>query len=74
MTVLLLFQSVHKVIAAEKIILSQSIPYQIVPIPKHISSECGIAIQIEKSALETVKTALAAQRVSILSIADHPAE
>lgn len=44
---LYLFKSTHKVIKAEKLFKENNIYYKIVPVPKSISSECGMAIEIE---------------------------
>ncbi len=44
---LYLFKSTHKVIKAEKLFKKNNIYYKIIPVPKSISSECGMAIEIE---------------------------
>lgn len=50
---LVLFNSVHDVIKAEKLIKAQGYDYQIVPVPTHISSECGMCVEInEEQSLE----------------------
>ncbi len=50
---LVLFNSVHDVIKAEKLIKAQGYDYQIVPVPSNISSECGMCIEInEEQSLE----------------------
>lgn len=46
---LLLFQGIHQVMRAEQIIVSLGIGYQIVPVPKEFSSECGMCIEIDCS-------------------------
>ncbi len=50
------FKSTRDVVKAEKILASANFAIQIVPVPKHISSECGMAVEIdssfEKKALE----------------------
>ncbi|OHD67903.1 MAG: hypothetical protein A2W19_06540 [Spirochaetes bacterium RBG_16_49_21] len=40
-----LFNSVSHVIRAERILNGQGIPHKIVPVPKHISSDCGVCIR-----------------------------
>jgi hypothetical protein len=35
--------------AAEKIVRSAAIPCQIIPVPRNISSECGMGIRIDTS-------------------------
>jgi hypothetical protein len=56
---LLLFQSTRAVIAAEKIIRAEYIECQIVPVPKTISSECGMGIRIDAAIEERVCKLLA---------------
>lgn len=43
----LLFQSIHKVMKAEKIFKAEGIKYTIIPVPKHISSECGMCMEVK---------------------------
>jgi hypothetical protein len=40
-----LFDSVSRVMHAERILRECGIPYKIVPVPKHISSDCGVCIR-----------------------------
>ncbi len=39
---------------AERIIVSLGIVYQIVPVPKEFSSECGMCIEIDCSDIEVI--------------------
>jgi hypothetical protein len=55
--VLALFRSTHQVIKGEVACVEAKISYRIVPIPKSISPECGMAIEIaekDRPALEGV--------------------
>jgi hypothetical protein len=47
MTALFLFKSTHDVIKAERLCISNTIPCKVIPVPRDISSECGMAIQID---------------------------
>jgi len=44
--VLLIFQSIHHVLAAEKALKAAGIPPDLVPVPKEISPDCGMAITV----------------------------
>jgi len=46
---LMLFESIHKVMLAERLIVKINKPYQIIPVPKQYSSECGMCIEIISS-------------------------
>lgn len=48
---LLLFQSIHRVMQTERLIVSRGVYYQIIPVPKNYSSECGMCIEINCSDL-----------------------
>ncbi len=43
---LFLFESTHMAIKAEKILAGNNYKYKVVPVPKSISPECGIAIDV----------------------------
>ncbi len=45
---LFLFQSTHDVIMAEKAIRNRKIPCRVIPVPRSISSQCGMALEIAK--------------------------
>jgi hypothetical protein len=47
-TLLLLFDSTRAVIRAEKLCHQHRIPCKIIPVPKKISSECGMSIEISE--------------------------
>lgn len=43
---ILVFESTHKVLKAEKILLDNKVKLEIITTPKDISSDCGMAIRI----------------------------
>ncbi|WP_457755511.1 DUF3343 domain-containing protein, partial [Thermodesulfatator indicus] len=48
MKVILLFPSIHYVLKAEKILKKEGVNLDLVPVPKEISSDCGMALEIKK--------------------------
>lgn len=40
-----LFKSVSHVLQSEKLLIRQGVPHKIIPVPKRISSECGVCIR-----------------------------
>ncbi|MCU0857211.1 MAG: DUF3343 domain-containing protein [Pontiellaceae bacterium] len=46
---ILVFESTHAVLKAEKWLKANSVPYEILPTPRHISSDCGMAIRLEQT-------------------------
>ncbi|MEI8347027.1 MAG: DUF3343 domain-containing protein [Pseudomonadota bacterium] len=55
---LYLFESTHLVIRAEKIGRENKILLKIIPVPRHISSQCGMAIELEPKESERLKIIL----------------
>jgi hypothetical protein len=51
---LLLFQSTHDVILAEKAIRQQGIHRRVIPVPRSVSSQCGMALEIDPADREKV--------------------
>jgi len=48
----LLFESVSAALLAEKILKKRGVPHKLIPIPRHLSSDCGVCIRIRESALQ----------------------
>ncbi|MCX7966698.1 MAG: DUF3343 domain-containing protein, partial [Syntrophorhabdaceae bacterium] len=42
----LIFPAVHDVIKAEKKLKSEKIEYELVPVPRQLSSDCGVCIKL----------------------------
>lgn len=57
----LMFKSVTGAMQAEKILKKSAIPFKIIPLPKTISTDCGICIRFEAEQLESIKLALASK-------------
>jgi hypothetical protein len=57
---LLFFQSTHDVILAEKAIRKEGIPRRVIPVPRSVSSQCGMALEIDpenrQKAIELLET------------------
>ncbi len=51
---LFLFQSTHDVILAERAVRTRGIPCRVIPVPRSISSQCGMALDIAKEYAQTV--------------------
>ncbi|MDD2889478.1 MAG: DUF3343 domain-containing protein [bacterium] len=54
----ILFNSVHFVMKAEKAIKEKGIGVQLIPVPRQFSSDCGMAIKIKEENIESVKQLL----------------
>ncbi len=56
--VLLTFASIHYVLKAEKLLKGQGISLDMVPVPKEISSDCGMALVLAEEDLPRAKELL----------------
>ena len=57
-----IFNSVHKVMKAEKLLKMERIPMLLIPAPRSLSSDCGLAIRYgsaDRQLLESLLTAAA---------------
>jgi len=43
---LFVFESVHQVMKAEKLLEGQGVKIDLIPMPREISSDCGVAIEL----------------------------
>ncbi len=53
-----LFRSVSMVIKAEKVLKQAGILYKVIPVPKIISSECGVCLRFLRAQKEAIVEAL----------------
>lgn len=66
MNTILLFKNTRDVIKAEKSLQEAGLLPKIIPVPKDISSECGMAIEMEDSVIERALRVIAAAGISAL--------
>lgn len=50
----LLFDTIHDVLKADKILKKEKINYELIPVPRNLSSDCGMCIKLVDS-LEDAK-------------------
>jgi hypothetical protein len=42
----ILFPSLHFALRAEKLMKERAIPYKLIPVPRYLSSDCGVCLRI----------------------------
>jgi len=52
------FDSIHFVMKAEKILNKAGIATRLIPTPRKISADCGIAIEVDCESISQIKTLL----------------
>jgi len=55
-----IFNSVHKVMKAEKLLKKENIPMLLIPAPRSLSSDCGLAIRYGSAEREQLESLLEA--------------
>jgi len=53
-----LFVSVSHALKAEKILKGEGIPFKLIPVPRHLSSDCGVCLRFPAGFRERVLHAL----------------
>ena len=54
----MLFKAVSYALKAEKILKKEGLPHKLIPVPKHISSDCGICLMIHVDVKDKIVAAL----------------
>jgi hypothetical protein len=54
----ILFKAVSYALKAEKILKQEGMPHKLIPVPKHISSDCGICLMIRIELKDKIIAAL----------------
>ena len=55
----ILFHSTSGALRAEKLLKKEGIAYKIIPVPRHLSSDCGVCIRFSSQEESLVRKALA---------------
>ncbi len=58
------FSTVHLALRAEHVLKGIACSFRLIPVPRFISSSCGVALQCPREESETIKSALEQNRVS----------
>jgi hypothetical protein len=63
-----IFSSIHFVLKAEKLLKKEGIGVETVPVPRKISSDCGIAISFDPGDVARVRDLLSQKKVRLEGI------
>ncbi len=70
MYTVILVPSTSHAIRAEKILREAGIECKLIPVPRHLSSDCGVCVRVPQSAREAACAALDQARLDIEGIHD----
>ena len=65
---LVLFDSIHFVLTAEKLFNERSVECDLVPVPKSLRADCGMAIAFRRRDLDAVREMLSSRRCRVSAI------
>jgi hypothetical protein len=54
-----IFHSIHRVLRAEQLLKQQQVPFLLIPVPRKLTSDCGLALRIAPAQLTAVFAVLA---------------
>jgi hypothetical protein len=54
----ILFRTVSYALKAEKILKQEGLPHKLIPVPKHISSDCGVCLLVHMDVKDKIVASL----------------
>jgi len=66
---ILIFRGTHQVLSAEKHLKKAGVPMRLIPVPKWLTSDCGLAIRIHEGDRGRARAVLSAAK--ILPVSAH---
>ena len=64
----ILFPSIHFALRAEKLVKEKGFPVKLIPVPRHLSSDCGVCLSIPWEQREMIRSLLEGEGVKIEGI------
>ena len=63
-----IFHSIHRVMKAEKILKQHRLEILLIPVPRQLAADCGLAIRFAEELRGVVETALAEAQLKIAEV------
>ena len=63
-----LLHSVSEALRAEKLLKAESVSIKLIPVPRHLSSDCGICVRVERENESKVEKVLTEKNLQIQGI------
>lgn len=63
-----IFHSIHRVMKAEKVLLQQQVEMTLIPVPRQLSADCGMAIRFSIDLLDHVQSILTGAQLKIAEL------
>jgi len=65
---ILIFRGTHQVLSAEKRLKKAGLPMRLIPVPRRLTSDCGLAIRAPVAARRPIREVLASARLLPVSV------
>jgi hypothetical protein len=65
---ILIFRGTHQVLSAEKRLKGANVPMRLIPVPRRLTSDCGLAIRVPFGEKDRVREILSAARLLPFSV------
>ena len=65
---ILIFRGTHQVLSAEKRLKGAKVPLRLIPVPRRLTSDCGLAIRVPLGEKDRVREVLSAARLLPFSV------
>lgn len=65
--VILVYSTSHA-LKAERILKTRGIPHKLIPVPRHISSDCGSCLRVRATDLQEIRQLLEAEDVGVAGV------
>lgn len=59
-----IFHSIHRVLRAEKILKSAKVDFLLIPVPRQLNSDCGLALRFSPAVKDQLLTVLADENLA----------
>jgi len=66
MKCVILFHSIHQVMRVEKILKGKGVQVDLIPVPREISSDCGVAIELHLESKEEALRLIEESKIPII--------
>lgn len=67
-TTVFILQSIHQVLKAEKALQRAGLPFDLIPVPKEVNPECGMAIETSSKDAPAVRDLLAQNSLHLVAV------
>lgn len=64
----ILVDSTSHALRVEKALAARGLACKLIPVPRHLSSDCGVCVRILKQDVETVQALLSEQKIAVQAI------